>query len=686
MGGGEEPMTRNAAQRRKDTAEGSAAQWALFEAPDTSFEAAAGDLDGVFLAGDELAPGECEAPWWLAEGFYPGDAEEEAAWRAGLPGDVRADYDDGPYTGDDEAFGAGFSHHDKGRRSGAGFAAGGVLDRLEPGPFLADMLAVATAATDGTNGYTRLGESELVGVLCGWRRLSSWSAAGEAAATATLAMRRAQQGVAPENRHLDEHVADELAAALTLTGVSAMRLLEVANGLRRLPEVYAALLAGQIDWAKACVFVDELAALDEAEARRLAALLLGAASGLTTGQLRRRLRLLVLADHPEAAEARKREARKDTRVEVWDEPSGNAALAGRQLESADVIAIDRQLNATAEWLQSQGADGAISELRAAVYTALLAGRDLATLLPDDPADPRADGPSGDGAASTGSRRDGDSGREARGDDARSGDADAGTGAGSATGGSGAGGSGAGGSGAGGSAAGGSADGGSGSGGSRDGGASSDADAGPDRANMSAARWPRLTGRINLTMPLSTWAGLEDNAGEAAGYGPQDAATCRDLADMTDAKTRWCLTLTDEHGRAVAHACARDGPPRGDPTIRWARKLRGTLDYFETGDCSHPRHSPAYHPPYRLAHLIRIRQPTCSFPGCRRAAARCDLDHTLPYDQGGMTCECNLAPLCRRHHRAKQAARWHLIQDQPGHLTWQLPHQRSYHTEPEPYQV
>ena len=46
-------------------------------------------------------------------------------------------------------------------------------------------------------------------------------------------------------------------------------------------------------------------------------------------------------------------------------------------------------------------------------------------------------------------------------------------------------------------------------------------------------------------------------------------------------------------------------------------------------------------------MITIRQPTCSFPGCRRPAIRCDDDHTLPYDQGGRTCECNLAPLCRR---------------------------------------
>jgi hypothetical protein len=85
-------------------------------------------------------------------------------------------------------------------------------------------------------------------------------------------------------------------------------------------------------------------------------------------------------------------------------------------------------------------------------------------------------------------------------------------------------------------------------------------------------------------------------------------------------------------------------------------------------------------------LITIRQPTCSFPGCRRPAVRCDEDHTHPYDQGGRTCECNLAPLCRRHHRAKQAPGWHLAQDHPGIMTWRLPSGRTYQTAGDPYPV
>ena len=67
-----------------------------------------------------------------------------------------------------------------------------------------------------------------------------------------------------------------------------------------------------------------------------------------------------------------------------------------------------------------------------------------------------------------------------------------------------------------------------------------------------------------------------------------------------------------------------------------------------------------------------------------SAARCDDDHTIAYDQGGRTCECNLSPLCRRHHRAKQAEGWKLTQPTPGTLTWTLPHGRSYTTTPGTY--
>jgi hypothetical protein len=66
-----------------------------------------------------------------------------------------------------------------------------------------------------------------------------------------------------------------------------------------------------------------------------------------------------------------------------------------------------------------------------------------------------------------------------------------------------------------------------------------------------------------------------------------------------------------------------------------------------GPCDHARAEVGYHPSRTLRHLIRARNATCTAPGCRRPAARCDLDHTVPWDQGGITCECDLAPPCKR---------------------------------------
>jgi hypothetical protein len=109
-----------------------------------------------------------------------------------------------------------------------------------------------------------------------------------------------------------------------------------------------------------------------------------------------------------------------------------------------------------------------------------------------------------------------------------------------------------------------------------------------------------------------------------------------------------------------------------------------LEWLESGGCAHRREVSGYRPSAVLEHLIRVRQQVCAFPGCQRAARRCDQDHTIPYDQGGRTCECNLAPLCRRHHQAKQAPGWHLDQPEPGTMIWTTPSGRTYTTHPSVY--
>ncbi len=110
-------------------------------------------------------------------------------------------------------------------------------------------------------------------------------------------------------------------------------------------------------------------------------------------------------------------------------------------------------------------------------------------------------------------------------------------------------------------------------------------------------------------------------------------------------------------------------------------LSFTITPIAVGDCDHRHESSGYQLSPRLRHLIETRSTRCTFPGCRRPARRCDQDHTQPYDQGGRTCECNLGPLCRHHHRAKQTHGWRLDQREPGVMGWTVPSGRRYITLP-----
>jgi hypothetical protein len=108
-------------------------------------------------------------------------------------------------------------------------------------------------------------------------------------------------------------------------------------------------------------------------------------------------------------------------------------------------------------------------------------------------------------------------------------------------------------------------------------------------------------------------------------------------------------------------------------------LSTPLTPITRGPCDHAHAEVGYRPTRKLAHLIRARNATCTAPGCGRPAARCDLDHTIAWDQGGITCECDLAPLCRHHHRCKQSQGWTLTQPEPGLLIWHTPAGRTYTT-------
>jgi len=78
-------------------------------------------------------------------------------------------------------------------------------------------------------------------------------------------------------------------------------------------------------------------------------------------------------------------------------------------------------------------------------------------------------------------------------------------------------------------------------------------------------------------------------------------------------------------------------------------------------------------PDRVAEQVAVRDRTCVFPWCTRPARSCDTDHAHPRSRGGPTCSCNLAPLCRRHHRLKTHSPWSYLVLDPGRYVWTTPH-------------
>jgi hypothetical protein len=80
-----------------------------------------------------------------------------------------------------------------------------------------------------------------------------------------------------------------------------------------------------------------------------------------------------------------------------------------------------------------------------------------------------------------------------------------------------------------------------------------------------------------------------------------------------------------------------------------------------------------------ARVLRARDTTCTHPGCRRPAARCDLDHLVPWP-AGPTSVGNAAPKCRHHHGWKHAG-WTVTRFPDGTETWTTPLGRTYRRRP-----
>jgi predicted restriction endonuclease len=75
--------------------------------------------------------------------------------------------------------------------------------------------------------------------------------------------------------------------------------------------------------------------------------------------------------------------------------------------------------------------------------------------------------------------------------------------------------------------------------------------------------------------------------------------------------------------------------------------------------------------------VKFRDRVCVFPPCRKAADKCDLDHRLPFSQGGNTSADNLQPLCPKHHEMKHDHGWTVDKRSDGATVWTSPTEHTY---------
>lgn len=78
----------------------------------------------------------------------------------------------------------------------------------------------------------------------------------------------------------------------------------------------------------------------------------------------------------------------------------------------------------------------------------------------------------------------------------------------------------------------------------------------------------------------------------------------------------------------------------------------------------------YVPSEAMKAFVRARDGHCIFPGCTTPARRCQLDHRIPYGEGGPTTPWNLFSLCQRHHNLKTDKRAFYMPDPAtGEVVW-----------------
>ena len=543
---------------------------------------------------------------------------------------------------------------------GPQFGQATAADVLPPGPVLAALTETAVADV------SRLSDGQLIGVLQAARRQENREAWKKSLVIAEFARRRTAEFEAAAARGVPVHCrpgqfpGEELAMELLAGPVQASHAIDDATDLAtRLPATLAGMAVGLIDEARAGVIALHTRSLSPDDTALADEILAGLAPALRLDQLLRKAAALEMKLAPEAVKARREHARRTRqRVEVRREDSGNASVAGREMDTADALASKAHIHALALRLRRAGTPGTLDQLRVLVFADLTAGRGPLDRLPR-PADQDT------ASAHTGNP---DMSAPPPGSPA------------SAT--------------------------------PNPGPADATADPPDDWAPSGDGRTRNpMPAMINLVVHAGTLFGWDTTPGEAGDWGLLDAGETRDIvaAASRHPATRWCFTLLGRDGTAAAHGCSSGRhpwtPPDGNDGPAWPpvgrqrapapaqaarlatflRSLNLTLEPIAKGSCDHAAAEQRYMPSRKLAHLLRARTATCDAPGCAAQAVHADLDHTVPFPSGP-TDQCNLGPKCRRHHKAKQTPGWKVEQPEPGVIRWTLPSGRTHTTRPTVYDL
>jgi len=534
-------------------------------------------------------------------------------------------------------------------------------DALRPTPVLAALTEQAVS------GIARLTDDELFGALHAARRLENRAAYLQSLAVAEFGRRRAGElanatgrGVRPGHRP-GEHADLELSGEMLISRGEAGNLLVAADDLTsRLPRTLEAMAAGLIDARRASIIAFYTGSLRPEHAAQADEILAKVAPQVRPETLASRAAALEMKLDPQAVRDRREHAKRTRqRVEVRRELSGNASVAGRELDPAVAMASKANIHGLALRLRRSGLPGTLDALRTLVFNDLLQSRN-----PLDRASASSGGPgyAADDATIPEDWSPGDipPPPEAPADD----DWEPGEGSADEL---------------------------------SDYSDYEDTDQGnPGQPDSVPEPEPTpMPAVINLLVHADTLLGWDTTPSQAAGWGLLDPADTRAMvrAASQHPATRWAVTLLGADGTAVAHGLSAGQHPwepaqgaagsHGAQLADLLHRLNVTLQPIARKTCDHASAENRYRPSRKLKNLLRARTATCTAPGCQCQAIFCDQDHTIPYPNGP-TCQCNLGPKCRTHHRAKQAPDWKLEQLQPGVFRWTFPSGRTHTTGPTVY--